>query len=106
MNWCVAMGSLPGRYRRVAPLRHPALEAELLDTSPLTAVLQDRVPRLSWFDQMLTVENVELSSSFRLEGPEIRLEDLEIQGGAKDRLELFAEFAAFNAAAMAAEQDA
>jgi hypothetical protein len=67
------------------------LEAELLDTSPLTAVIRDRVPKLSWFDELLTVENVDLSSDFRLVGPEIRLTGLEIQGGAKDRLEILAE---------------
>ncbi|MDH3405220.1 MAG: hypothetical protein OEP45_16485, partial [Acidobacteriota bacterium] len=77
----------PGGPARIAG----TLEAQMLDTSPLTAIIQDRVPRLSWFDRLLTVENVELRSAFRLFGPDVRLRGLEIRGGAKDRLEILAE---------------
>ena len=77
----------PGGPARIAG----TLEAQMLDTSPLTAIIQDRVPRLSWFDRLLTVENVELRSTFRLFGPDVRLRGLEIRGGAKDRLEILAE---------------
>ncbi len=67
------------------------LEAELVDTTPLTAVIRDRAPKLAWFDELLTVENVELESGFRLAGPEVRLEGLVISGGAEERLEILAE---------------
>jgi hypothetical protein len=67
------------------------LTAELLDTSPLSAVIKHRVPKLGWFDRLLTVENVALQTKFRLVGPEVRLRGLEISGGTKDRLDIRAE---------------
>ena len=67
------------------------LVAELLDTTPLTAVIQDRVPKLGWFDKLLTVENVALESNFRLAGSEVHFGELRITGGAKNRLEILAE---------------
>jgi len=90
----VPSGTLTRRFGAEVP--EPAviagsLVAELLNTSPLTAVIKDRVPRLGWFDDLLTIENVELVSDFRLAGPEVQLRRVKLKGGAKDRLELEAE---------------
>ncbi len=67
------------------------VDAELLDSSPLTAVLQGRVPRLGWFDRMLTVDNVRLESDLEIAGPAMRFEGLELSGGEHDRLAVHAE---------------
>ncbi len=67
------------------------LDAQLLDTTPVTTILRDRVPRLSWFDELLTVERVDLSSLFRLQGAEVGLSELELFGGEHGRLKLDAE---------------
>jgi hypothetical protein len=93
-NFRVPSGTLRRRFGAEQP--EPAmitglLTARLLNTSPLTAVIRRRVPKLRWFDRLLTVENVELESRFRLVGPAVRLRSIEISGGAKDRLEIQAE---------------
>lgn len=90
----VASGTLSsgiGNQTAAPAVLEGVLVAELLDTTPLTAVIQDRVPKLGWFDRLLTVENVALESSFRLSGSDVRLAELEIIGGAKNRLEIQAE---------------
>lgn len=65
-----------------------ALTAELRDTGPLVALLEQHVPRLSWIDGLLTVHDVKVSSNVGIRGPRISLGDLEVTGGKKSRLEL------------------
>ncbi len=65
-----------------------SVEADLLDTTPVTAMIEQRAPRLGWFDQILTVENVSVSAQMRLEGQDVSLRNLELNGGRKGRLEL------------------
>ena len=67
------------------------VEAELRDTGPLVALLEQHVPRLAWMDGLLTVHNVRAGSRLRLQGPRISLADLEVRGGKRGRLELLGE---------------
>lgn len=62
--------------------------AELRDTGPLLALLEQQLPRLSWLDGVLTVHDVTASTRLRIEGPRISLADLEVSGGRKGRLEI------------------
>jgi len=67
------------------------LNAELRDTGPLVALLEERMPKLHWIDGLLTVENVDAETGIRLQGPSLSLEDLQMTGGAKGRLEVLGE---------------
>ena len=64
------------------------VDAELRDTGPLVALLEQHVPRLAWMDGLLTVHDVEASSRLRIEGPRLSLGDLQVRGGKKGRLEI------------------
>ncbi len=64
------------------------IQATLLDTSPVTALLTRRAPRMAFFDQMLTVENVALESRVQLAQGTVGLHDLRLTGGRKGRLEV------------------
>jgi len=78
--------------RAASPSRIEGLvEAELRDTGPFVALLEERMPKLSWIDGLLTVENVDADSQIRLEGPSLALRQLEMIGGAKGRLEILGE---------------
>ena len=75
-----------------APTRIEAqVSAELRDTGPLVALLQQHAPRLAWMDGLLTVHNVQAGSRVRIQGPRISLADLEVTGGKKGRLEILGE---------------
>ena len=65
--------------------------SELRDSGPLLALIEKKVPKLVWFDRLLTVENVEANGRIQLQGPDFQLRDLEVTGGRKSRLELLAE---------------
>ena len=78
------------------PEAEPALlearvAAELRDTGPLVALLEQHVPRLAWMDALLTVHDVRAGSRLRLQGPRVSLADLQVTGGEQGRLELLGE---------------
>ncbi len=80
----------------VKPVREPAVieaevASELLDTAPLVALLEHRLPKLRWLREALTVPEVELTGHVRVAGPELGLHDLQVIGGKKDQLEILAE---------------
>ena len=64
------------------------ISADLRDTGPVTALMQQRAPKLSWFDGALTVENVSVTSDVQLLGADVGLHNLRLIGGRKGRLEI------------------
>ena len=64
------------------------LAADLRDTGPLVALLEQHVPRLAWMDGLLTVHDVEARSEVRVASPRLALADLRVTGGRKGRLEI------------------
>lgn len=64
------------------------LAAELRDTGPLVALLEQHLPKLSWIDGLLTVHGVTGSADVRVLGSAISLGDLQVTGGKKSRLEM------------------
>lgn len=64
------------------------IAAELRDTGPLMAMLEQHVPKLAWMDALLTVHNVKASSEVRVQGGRIALADLAVAGGKQGRLEI------------------
>ena len=72
----------------VASSLEAQVDAELRDTGPLVALLEQHVPRLAWMDGLLTVHNVQARSGVRIAGPRLSLSDLRVTGGRKGRLEI------------------
>jgi len=67
------------------------LQGRLLDTAPLVVLMEQRLPRLAWFDQLLTVPEIDLGGTVTLTGSAMGLQGLHVAGGAKDQLEIRAE---------------
>ncbi len=66
------------------------LDATMLDTAPLVVLLEQRLPRLAWFDRLLTVQDVGLSATLAARGPALGLYGVEATGG-EGRLEIRAD---------------
>jgi hypothetical protein len=67
------------------------LEGQLFDSAPLVVLMEQRLPKLTWFDQLLSVPEVELSGTVVLEGPATSLRGIHVIGGKEDHLEIRAE---------------
>ena len=67
------------------------LEGQLLDTAPLVVLMEQRLPKLGWFDQLLTIPEIELRGAVTLEGHAMGLRGVHVTGGKKDQLEIRAE---------------
>jgi hypothetical protein len=50
--------------------------------------MEQRLPRLAWFDRLLTIPDVELTGSLAVRGRELGLHGIEVVGGQKDQLEI------------------
>ncbi len=73
---------------RQSALIEASISADLRDTGPVTALIQQRAPKLSWIDGVLTVENVSVTADVRLQEADVSLHDLRLIGGRKGRLEI------------------
>lgn len=67
------------------------LRGELFDTAPLVLLMEQRLPALRWFDQLLTVSEIDLEGTVTLEGPAMGLRGFRATGGRRDQLEIRAE---------------
>jgi hypothetical protein len=67
------------------------LDARMRDTAPLVVLLEQRLPKLAWFDRLLTVPDVALTGSLAAHGPGLGLYGVEVTGGEEDRLEIRAD---------------
>jgi hypothetical protein len=67
------------------------LDAHLLDTAPVVVLLEQRLPKLAWFDRLLTVPDVTLTGRLSAQGSELGLYGVEVTGGEEDRLEIRAD---------------
>jgi hypothetical protein len=67
------------------------LVSELADTAPFVAFLEQKVPKLAWFDRLLTIPEVSLAAGLRVEGNALGIEGLELIAGKKDQIEVRAE---------------
>ena len=68
-----------------------AIEAQMRDTAPVVALLEQRVPKLAWFDRLLTVSDVAVSGRVAARGSGLDLRSLHVRGGEDDELELRAD---------------
>lgn len=67
------------------------LQGQLLDSAPLVVLMEQRLPKLGWFDRLLTVPEVEIRGTVTLEGPAMGLRGIRVVGGKTDQLEIRAE---------------
>ena len=88
----------PGRRRDSAPASLPisfvtAIEAEMESSAPVVVLLEQRVPKLGWFDRLLTIPDVAVSGTVSAQGSALGLGGLHVTGGKDDQLEILADLA-------------
>jgi hypothetical protein len=67
------------------------LQGRLFDSAPLVVLMEQRLPKLGWFDRLLTIPEIELLGRVTLEGPSMGLEGVRVTGGEENQLEIRAE---------------
>ena len=67
------------------------VEAEMQSTAPVVLLMEQRLPKLAWFDRLLTVSDVTLSGTLDARGRALGLRAMEVTGGDKEQLEILAD---------------
>ena len=67
------------------------VEAEMRNTAPVVLLLEQRLPKLAWFDRLLTLSDVTLSGTLDAPGRALGLRSMRVTGGEEKQLEILAD---------------
>ncbi len=67
------------------------LRAEMRDSAPVVVLMEQRLPRLAWFDRLLRIPGVKLRGTVSARGQGLGLHSVQVTGGAQGQLEILAD---------------